>query len=90
MSDMVLLLDFFPLSSYLNSIGPLRLSPITSSDDVNARLQQIETQIAKKQGKVDQRSAAMQALLRERAELQARPEVQERQFDNETTLTQPH
>ncbi len=75
---------------HFNKKVPLRLSPTTSSDDVNARLQQIETQIAKKQGKVDQRSAAMQALLRERAELQVRPEVQERQFDNETTLTQPH
>jgi hypothetical protein len=65
---------------HFNKKVPLRLSPTTTSVDVNARLQQIETQIAKKQGKVDQRSAAMQALLRERAELQARLEVQEHQF----------
>jgi hypothetical protein len=39
--------------------------------EVQARLQQVEAQIAKKPGKVDQRSASMQALLRERAELQA-------------------
>jgi hypothetical protein len=41
-------------------------------------LQKLEAQIAKKQGKVDQRSASMQALLRERAEVQARLEAQEK------------
>lgn len=42
------------------------------------RLQQVETQIAKKQGKTDQRSASLQALLKERAKLQARMETIER------------
>ena len=43
--------------------------------EVQARLQQVEAQIAKKQGKTDQRSASLQALLRERAELLARLEA---------------
>ena len=37
--------------------------------------QQVETQIVKKQGKTDQRSASLQALVRERAELQVRLEA---------------
>jgi peptidoglycan hydrolase CwlO-like protein len=43
--------------------------------DVHARLQKLEAQIAKKQGKVDQRSASMQALLQELAEIKAQIEV---------------
>ena len=49
----------------------MRLST-TEAEEINARLQQIETQIAKKQGKTDQRSASLQVLLKERTELQAR------------------
>jgi hypothetical protein len=47
-------------------------SPLTEVEEIQARLQQVEAQLAKKQGKADQRSASMQALLKERAELQAR------------------
>jgi len=39
-------------------------------------LAQVEAQLAKRQGKVDQRSASLQALVRDRAELQARLEAQ--------------
>jgi hypothetical protein len=46
------------------------------AEDLHARLAQVEAQIAKKRGKVDQRSASLQVLLRERAELQARLEAQ--------------
>jgi hypothetical protein len=56
---------------HFNKKVPMR-SPLTEVEEVNARLQQIETQIAKKQGKADQRSASLQALLKERAELHAR------------------
>ena len=52
--------------------------PTTEAREINARLQQLETQIAKKRGKTDQRSASLQALLEERAELQARLEAQEK------------
>ena len=52
--------------------------PTTEAREINARLQQLETQIAKKRGKTDQRSASLQALLKERAELQARLEAQEK------------
>jgi hypothetical protein len=55
---------------HFNKKVPMR-SPTIEATEVQARLQQVEAQIAKKQGKVDQRSASMQALLRERAELQA-------------------
>ena len=61
---------------HFNKKVPMR-SPETPAEDVHARLQKLETQIAKKQGKVDQRSASMQALLRERGEIQARLEAQE-------------
>ena len=53
-------------------------SPTTEAEEVNVRLQQVEAQIAKKQAKTDQRSASLQALLKERAELQARLEAQEK------------
>jgi len=62
---------------HFNKNVPLR-SPTTEAAEVQARLQQVEAQIAKKQGKVDQRSASMQALLRERAELQAHLGEQEK------------
>jgi len=41
-------------------------------------LAQVEAQITKKQGKADRRSASHQALLKERTELQARLEAQEK------------
>jgi integrase len=62
---------------HFNKKVPMR-SPMTEAEEIHARLQQIETQIAKKQGKTDQRSASLQALLKERAELQARLEAQEK------------
>ena len=62
---------------HFNKKVPLR-SAETEAVDVHARLHKLEAQIAKKQGKVDQRSASMQALLRERAEVQARLEAQEK------------
>ena len=37
----------------------------SEAEDLHARLAQVEAQIAKKQGKVDQRSASLQALVRE-------------------------
>jgi hypothetical protein len=46
------------------------------AEDLHARLAQVEAQIAKKRGKVDQRSASLQALLREQAELKAQMEAQ--------------
>jgi integrase len=62
---------------HFNKKVPMRL-PTTEAEEINARLQQLETQIAKKRGKTDQRSASLQALLKERAELQARLEAQEK------------
>ncbi len=62
---------------HFNKKVPMR-SPTTEAEEVNARLQQGEAQIAKKQAKTDQRSASLQALLKERAELQARLEAQEK------------
>jgi len=62
---------------HFNKKVPMR-SPTTEAAEVHARLQQVEAQIAKKQGKRDQRSASLQALLKERAELQARLEAQEK------------
>ena len=56
---------------HFNKKVPMR-SSMTEAEEVNARLQQVEAQIAKKQAKTDQRSASLQALLKERAELQAR------------------
>ena len=46
--------------------------------DLEARLAQVEAQIAKKQGKTDRRSASFQALLKERTELQAQIELQKK------------
>ena len=62
---------------HFNKKVPLR-SAINEAVDPQARLQQVEEQIAKKQGKTDRRSASLQALLKERTELQARLEAQEK------------
>lgn len=62
---------------HFNKKVPLRSAP-NAAEDLHARLAQVEAQIAKKQGRVDQRSTSLQALLRERAELQARLEAQEK------------
>ncbi|HKF36727.1 MAG TPA: hypothetical protein VKB35_07470, partial [Ktedonobacteraceae bacterium] len=56
---------------HFNKKVPLRSAP-NAAEDLHARLAQVEAQLAKKRGKVDQRSASLQALVRERAELQAR------------------
>ncbi|HEX3642798.1 MAG TPA: hypothetical protein VHV10_16055, partial [Ktedonobacteraceae bacterium] len=69
---------------HFNKKVPMR-SPLTDAEEIQARLQQVEVQIAKKQAKTDQRSASMQALLKERAALQARLEAQEK--ESETSLT---
>ena len=62
---------------HFNEKVPLRTAAI-AAEDVHARLAQVEAQINKKQGKADRRSASLQALLREQAELQARLEAQEK------------
>ena len=62
---------------HFNKKVPMR-SPMTEAEELHARLQQVEAQIAKKQGKTDRRSASLQALLKERAELQARLAAQEK------------
>jgi integrase len=62
---------------HFNKKVPLR-SATNEAVDLQARLAQVEAQIAKKQGKADRRSASLQALLKERTELQARLEAQEK------------
>ena len=62
---------------HFNKKVPMR-SPTTEAEETRARLEQVEAQIAKKQGKADRRSASLQALLWERDALQARLEEQER------------
>jgi hypothetical protein len=62
---------------HFNKKVPMR-SPMTEAEEIHARLQQVEAQIAKKQGKADRRSASLQALLKERTELQVRLAAQER------------
>jgi len=52
---------------HFNKKVPLR-SATTATEDIHARLAHLEVQIAKKRGKADQRSASLQALLREQAE----------------------
>ena len=59
---------------HFNKKVPLR-SALTGTVDLQARLAQVEAQLAKKRGKADQRSASLQALVQERAELQARLEA---------------
>jgi hypothetical protein len=60
---------------HFNNKVPLRLVT-TATEDIHARLAHLEAQIAKKRGKADQRSASLQALLREQAELKAQVERQ--------------
>src|SRR5260370_12509251 len=62
---------------HFNKKGPLRSTP-NAAEELHARLTQVEAQIVKKQGKADRRSASLQALLKERAELQARLAAQEK------------
>ena len=62
---------------HFNKKVPLRVAP-TTAEDLQTRLAQVEEQIAKKQGKTDRRSASFQALLKERAELQAQIQLQEK------------
>jgi hypothetical protein len=54
---------------HFNKKVPLRSAAPT--EDLRVRLTQVETQIAKKQGKTDRRNASLQALLQEQAELKA-------------------
>jgi hypothetical protein len=54
------------------------ITAVNTGENLHERLAQVEGQIAKKQGKMDQRSASLQALLKERAELQTRLETQEK------------
>jgi hypothetical protein len=61
---------------HFNKQVPLRAAP-SPPVDPHTRLAQVEAQIAKKQGKADRRSAALQALLREQAELKALIEAQQ-------------
>jgi len=61
---------------HFNKKVPMRSLSTSAEEDVHARLQQVEAQIVKKQGKTDRRSASLQALLKERVELQARVEAQ--------------
>jgi len=60
---------------HFNKRVPLR-SAAAPTEDLRARLTQVETQIAKKQGQTDRRNASLQALLREQAELKALLEVE--------------
>src|SRR5260370_881964 len=62
---------------HFNKKVPLR-SATDEAEDLQARLAQVEAQIVKKQGKTDQRSASLQALLKERSELQAQIQLQEK------------
>jgi integrase len=62
---------------HFNKKVPMREHP-NAAEDLRKRLVQVEAQIAKKQGKTDRRSASFQALLKERAELQARLAAQEK------------
>ncbi len=60
---------------HFNKKVPLH-SAATATEGLHARLAYLEAQIAKKRGKADQRSASLQALLREQAELKALVERQ--------------
>ena len=61
---------------HFNKKVPLRAAA-NAAEDLHARLVQVEAQIAKKFGKADRRSASLQALLKERTEIQAHLEAQE-------------
>jgi len=45
---------------------------------LSERLEQVEAQIARKQSTVDRRSASLRAMVKERAELKLRLELQEK------------
>jgi hypothetical protein len=62
---------------HFNKKVPMR-EPPNAVEGLRERLAQVEAQIAKKQEKADQRSAAMKALLQERDSLQARLEALKR------------
>lgn len=64
---------------HFNKKVPMR-EPPKAAEDLRERLAQVQAQIAKKQGKADQRSAAMKALLQERDSLQARLEALEKEL----------
>ena len=63
---------------HFNKKVPLRSSS-ASKEDLHARRASLEAQIAKKQGKTDQRSASLRALLQELAEVNARIQTGEKQ-----------
>ncbi|HEU5382405.1 MAG TPA: tyrosine-type recombinase/integrase [Ktedonobacteraceae bacterium] len=63
---------------HFNKRVPLRAAP-DPAEDLQTRLTQVEEQIARKQGKVDRRSALVEALLQEQAEIKARLELQEKE-----------
>ena len=60
---------------HFNKKVPMRSTP-APAEELQVRLARIEAQIAKKQGKTDRRSASLQALLKERAELHMQMEAQ--------------
>jgi hypothetical protein len=60
---------------HFNKKVPFR-SAANETGDLQARLAQVEAQIVKKQSRTDRRSASLQVLLKERAELQAQLEAQ--------------
>lgn len=63
---------------HFNKKVPLRPTA-NAAEHLQTRLAQVEAQIAKKQGKADRRSAAMRALLQERAEVKSQLKAQEKQ-----------
>lgn len=62
---------------HFNKNVPLR-TPASVAGNLRERLAQVEAQLAKKPGKTDRRSASFQALLKERADLQAQIQLQEK------------
>lgn len=62
---------------HFNKKVPLRPTA-DSPEDLSERLAQVEAQISKRQINADRRSASLQALLKERTELQARLDAQEK------------
>jgi len=60
---------------HFNKKVPFR-SAANGTGDLQVRLAQVEAQIVKKQSRTDRRSASLQVLLKERAELQAQLEAQ--------------
>src|SRR5205807_601953 len=62
---------------HFNKAVPLR-SATNEAENLHIQLAKVEEQIAKKQGKVDRRSASMKALMQEQAEVRVRLEAQEK------------